>query len=116
MIGGLLGGLSIAGSLEGFNYSDFWSGFSVWAFQLRFDTLIMLFILPLTVGLFMVSRKGIPEADSILVLIFGILLLAPLLSGLTSFNVQQYRFMPLVVFFAMGVGILLSKKITQPAS
>jgi len=107
--------VSIFDRLTSFSGIDFWTGFTAWAIQLRFDTLVVLFTLPLTVGLFMVSRKGVTEADSILVLIFGILLLAPLLPAFTSLNVQPYRFIPLVVFFAIGVGTLLSKKITQSA-
>ena len=123
MIGILLAGLSIpdmlegfestAGILEGFDYSDFSSGFTAWAFQLRFDWAVLLFILPLTVGLFLTSRRGIPEADSILVLLVGILILGPLLVGFTHYLINPYRFMPLIVFFAVGVGTLLSKRINQ---
>ena len=104
---------AILDHVTSFSYSELWSGFTVWAFQLRFDTLVVLFTLPLTVGLFMVSRQGVPEADSILVLILGILLSAPLLAAFTTYDLQPYRFVPLIVFFAIGVGTLLSKKITQ---
>ena len=104
---------TIAGDQLGFDYSEFWSGFTKWTFQLRFDWLVLLFLLPLTVGLFLTSRKGILEADSILILLMGILLSAPLLSGFTGFLIHPYRFMPLIVFFAIGVGTLLSKKIIQ---
>jgi len=100
-------------NIRNFNVVDFSSGLSAWAIQFRFDVLIMLFILPVTVGLFLVSRKGILEADSILVLILGFLVLTPLLPAFTSYNVQPYRFLPLVVFFAVGVGTILSKRITQ---
>ena len=100
-------------TLQSFDKVDFSSGLTAWAIQFRFDTLILLFTLPLTVGLFFVSRKGVSEADSILVIIFGMLLLAPLLPAFSELNVQSYRFLPLIVFFAVGIGILLSKKITQ---
>ena len=111
MAGVLLAGLEIyGGTFTTFNYVDFWSSFTVWAFQLRFDWLMLLFLLPLTVGLFLVSRKGIPVADSVLVLIMGTLLSAPLLASFTDFGLHPYRFIPLVVFFAIGVGTLLSKK------
>lgn len=60
------------------------------------------------VGLFVASRKGVHQADSLMVLIAGILLSFPLLIGFTSLTNQPYRFISLVVFFAIGVGILLS--------
>ena len=88
----------------------FWNGFVSLAFQLRYDYMLILFLLPLTVGLFIGSLKGIIHADSILVLIGGILFSAPILTGFTDITNQPYRFIPLVVFFAMGVGVLLSKK------
>jgi len=96
----------------------FWQGFTSMSYQLRFDFLVLLFLLPLTVGLFFASRRGILQADSIMVLIAGILFSAPILTGFTTLTNQPYRFVPLVVFFAMGVGILLSKrqqKITERA-
>jgi len=95
------------------SYFAFWHGFTTWAFMLRLDGLVLLFLLPLTVGLFMISRKGVREADSILILIVGMLLSAPILAAFTGFNIQPYRYMPLIVFFAVGVGTLLSKKIIR---
>lgn len=94
-----------------FDSHDFWRAFNAFSYQLRFDALIVIFLLPLTIGLFISSRKkGIVQADSILVLIMGILLVQPILSALTINVSEPYRFMPLVIFFAMGVGTLLSKK------
>lgn len=97
-------------SIQGFNSREFWMGFTSFAFQLRFDGLLILFILPIIVGLFIASRNGIKNADSIMILISGMLLIAPLLTGFTEQTNQPYRFVSLVIFFAMGVGVLLSKK------
>lgn len=88
----------------------FWQGFTSVAHSLRFDFLVILFLLPLTVGLFLASRKRIIQSDSILILIAGILFSAPLLTGFTDFTNQPYRFIPLVVFFSIGVGCILSKR------
>jgi len=96
-----------------FDSYDFWSGFTSLAFQLRFDALVLIFLLPVTVGLFIASRKGIRHADSVMILIMGVLLSPPLLSGLLDVTIQPYRFVALVIFFAMGVGTILSKKITN---
>ena len=106
--GANLGG--ITGSQEQFNSNEFWMGFASFSYQLRFDGLVILFILPLIVGLFLASRKGVMHADSIMFLIGGILFTAPLLTGFTEQTNQPYRFVSLIVFFAIGVGVLLSKR------
>jgi len=102
-------GLGYEKSLTSFEYIDFVSGFTAWAIQLRIDGLVLVFLLPLTIGLFLKSLQGFREADSILVLIAGILFSVPLLAGFTNFNIEPYRWMPLIPFFAIGVGVLLSK-------
>jgi len=94
---------------EPFIANEFWIGFASFAAQLRFDSLIILFLIPLIVGLLFSSSKN-KHAESIMVLIGGMLFVAPLLSGFTDQTNQPYRFVPLVTFFAIGVGMLLSKK------
>ncbi|HEV2192729.1 MAG TPA: hypothetical protein VGR54_03815 [Nitrosopumilaceae archaeon] len=97
-----------------FDYNEFWAGFAALNIFLRFDGLVLMFLLPLIVGLFITSRRGILHADSVMVLIMGVLLSAPLLASLADITNQPYRFVPLVVFFAIGVGTLLSNKISEP--
>ncbi len=96
-----------------FSTNNFWGAFSTVGSALRFDGLVLLFLLPLTIGLFYVSRRGIVQADSILFLIFGILFAGPLIQGFSNFIIVPYRFIPLIVFFAIGTGLLLSKKVTE---
>ena len=113
LVGGIatLGGVSATqGTEEEFNAKEFWMGFTSFSYQLRFDGLVMLFMIPLMVGLFFVSKRGVKHGESIMVLISGILLIAPILTGFTNQTNQPYRFVPLVVFFAIGVGVLLSKR------
>jgi hypothetical protein len=106
-----VGGISATqGTEEEFDAKEFWMGFTSFSYQLRFDGLIMLFMIPLMVGLFLVSRSGIKHGESIMVFISGMLLIAPILTGFTNQTNQPYRFVPLVVFFAIGVGVLLSKR------
>jgi len=107
-----LGGGVTSGKIS-FDYIEFWSSLTIWGFQLRADTLFLLFVLPVTVGLFLKSRKGILQADSIQILITGTIFVMPLLAALTLTNLHPYRFVPLVVFFAIGVGTLLAQKIKQ---
>ena len=59
----------------------------------------------------MTARKVNPQADSILFLITGIMFAMPLLVGFSDFNLHPYRFVPLMVFFSIGVGTIFSKKI-----
>jgi len=94
-----------------FNVDNFWLGFTSVSYQLRYDALILFFILPLVVGLFIASRNGFKQADSIMFLVGWILLTAPMLTGFTELTNQPYRFVPLIVFFAIGIGTLLSKRI-----
>jgi len=98
------------GTEEEFDAKEFWMGFTSFSYQLRFDGLVMLFMIPLMVGLFLISRRGIKHGESIMVFISGMLLIAPILTGFTNQTNQPYRFVPLVVFFAIGVGVLLSKR------
>lgn len=104
---------NITGTNTSFDISQFWQGFAAMAIQMRFDYTIILFLLPLTVMLFFASRKGIFHADSIAICILSILLTSPLLTTFTYQTNQPYRFVSLAVFFAIGVGILLSKRTTR---
>ena len=73
--------------------------------------MVLLFMIPLVAGLFLVSNKGIRHGESLMILIAGILLVAPILTGFTNQTNQPYRFIPLVTFFAISVGVLLSKRV-----
>jgi len=79
--------------------------------QFRYDTLIVLFLLPVVVSLFLASLKGVPNANAVLVLIVGIILLVLFIPAVTGLGNTPYRILPLVFFFAIGVGTLLSKNI-----
>lgn len=101
---------SILPSID-FDERDFRNGFTSFSHEFRFDGLIVIFLLPLVVGLFIASQNGVKNTDSVMVLILGMLLVAAILPGLTWLTNTPYRFMPLVIFFAIGVGTLLSKRI-----
>jgi len=103
-------GINVSGREEAFSYQEFLMGFTSFAYQLRFDGLVLLFLIPLIFGLFIASIKKIKNAESVMVLILGTLLITPALAGFTVDTNQPYRFISLIVFFAMGVGVLLSSK------
>ena len=88
---------------------NFVKGFEQFSYQLRFDPIILIFLLPLTVALFLKSLKGFHQANSIQILISGFLLIPPLLITFSEQTNEPYRLIPLVVFFAIGVSILLGK-------
>lgn len=95
-----------------FSLAKFWQGFGPLGIDFRYDGIFIHFLLPLLIGLFVVSRRGIKQADAIMFLILGVLLSAPL----TSFfgpDVFPYRFIPYIVFFSIGAGTILSKKLTN---
>jgi hypothetical protein len=88
---------------------NFMKGFTQFTYQLRFDPIILIFLLPLTVVLFLKSLNGFTQANSIQILISGFLLIPPLLITFSAQTNEPYRLIPLVVFFAIGVSTLLTK-------
>ncbi len=105
----------LPGGETGFNSVEFWQGFAAMVMQMRFDYVVLIFLLPVTVMLFFAARRGILHADSILIMILGTLLTSPFLVAITNQTNQPYRFVSLSVFFAIGVGVLLSNRIRKQA-
>ena len=94
-----------------YDFEAFLDGFTGWGNTMQLDPLIVLCILPLTVGLFIKSLNGLKQADSILIILAGSILAGPLISLITDFYfILPYRFIPFVVFAAIGIGLIFSKK------
>jgi len=94
--------------------SKFILGFQAISSQLRFDFFFIMALLPVTVGLMILSKNKLKHADSILILIFGTIIASPLLVAFTfHYEILPYRFIPLLVFFSIGVGMFFSKKISS---
>tara|TARA_B100000029_G_scaffold361931_1_gene354926 strand:+ start:127 stop:1302 length:1176 start_codon:yes stop_codon:yes gene_type:complete len=90
---------------------SFFNGFTGWGNSMQMDPFAILCIIPITVGLFIKSLKGLKQADSILILILGTILAAPLISFVTDFYfILPYRFIPFIIAMAIGVGVLFSKE------
>lgn len=94
----------------GYHAREFLTGFNSFSIYMRSDYIIMLFLIPLVICLYFASSRGMLHADSVMMLISGIIWSTPLLSGFTDITNQPYRFVPLVVFFAIGVGTLFSNR------
>ena len=109
----VIGGIVFLGTQESekltsFKIDRFWEGFASFAFQMRLDYITILFLVPLIFGLFLSSKK-FKHANSISILIAGVLLSGPILAGMTDQTNQPYRFIPVIVFFAIGTGMLLPR-------
>ena len=94
--------------------TEFFLAFNAMGLVLRYDLVVVLSLLPLTLGLFFKFRKeNAKKADTIFILILTALLAGPILAMLTAFQpvpILPHRFLPLIVFVAVGIGVLLSKK------
>jgi len=88
---------------------NFVKGFTQFSYQLIFDPIILIFLLPLIVALFLKSLKGFKQANSIQILISGFLIIPPLLITFSEQTNEPYRLIPLVIFFAIGASTLLGK-------
>ncbi len=92
------------------NPSKFILGFQVIIAQLRFDLFFIMTLLPVTVGLMLLSKNKLKHADSILILIFGTIIASPILVTFTyHYEILPYRFIPLLIFFSIGVGMFFAK-------
>ena len=102
---------AVYGNVVDIELSEFWIGFTTLSSNLRFDVLLLLFLLPISAGLFLKARMGSKNSISLIVLICGTILVTPVLEMITDYYfVYPYRYIPLVVFFAIGLSTLFSKK------
>ena len=93
------------------NFNAFLDGFTGWGNAMQIEPFLVLLTFPLIIGLFVKSLNGIKQSDSILIILAGSLLAGPLISLVTDFYfILPYRFIPFVVFMAIGIGIIFSKK------
>jgi hypothetical protein len=114
---GIISGIVVANVFLGYSqiqnlnpaFNQFLDGFTVGNLHLNNDYFLVLFLLPMMMGLFLLSQRGSFEANNLMLLITGIILAYPLLSLVFYDTHQPYRTIPVVVFFAIGVGVLFSK-------
>ena len=93
--------------------SKFFIGLATFGPLLRFDFFLLFTILPVVIGLTYLA-KNYRETDSILFLILGTLIAGPVLIVFTNFyEILPYRYIPLIVFFSIGIGLFFSKKSTS---
>ena len=84
------------------------------SYQIRFDNLLLVSFLPLVIGLIIKAKNGFHTAASILFLITGSIFAGAVVEMLSDhFVVLPYRFVPTIVFFAVGIGILFNHRIKE---
>ena len=101
--------LGEAGVKSAIDWNGFWNGFVSFSYQMRYDGLVVLFLIPIVTGLYFISKKN-QYANSVSIMISSVLVGGPLLLALTNITTQPYRFIPLVVFCAIGVGMVLANQ------
>ncbi len=102
---------SIYDSIIRFNFEQILIGLTKTSYQIRFDTLLLASILPLTIGLIIKARNGFSLAAPVLFLITGSIFAGAVVEMLSDhFVILPYRFVPTIVFFAVGIGILFNYK------
>ena len=102
---------SVYSSIIRFDIEQLFIGFTKLSYQLRFDLLLLTALFPLTIALMIKAKQGINIATPVLFLIAGSLVAGPIVEIFSGFYVTlPYRFVPTIVFFAIGVGILFNKK------
>lgn len=92
-----------------FHPTKFISGLTIFSYQLRFDLLILMSLVPLNFLLYKKSLAGHKHAQSLQILLAIIILSGPLLTGLLNFLTNPYRLVSFVVFFAISFGYIFGK-------
>ena len=94
---------------NGWDWDGFRNGFVSLAYQLRFDGFVVVFLIPTIIGLYAISKNN-RYANSVSIMISGVIISNPLLLAMTEITSQPYRFIPLLIFLAIGVGMILTRK------
>ena len=103
-------GKSIYTDVVEVEFSKFFLGFADTALQFRYDIFFTIMLLPVTVGLYILSKNN-PDTDIIHSLIAGTIVFSPLLVTFTYFyEILPYRFVPTMIFFAIAVALFFAKK------
>ena len=102
---------SVYDNIIRFDFSKIIVALTKTSYQLRFDLLFLTSLLPLTLALILRAKNGFHMATPILFLITGSIFAGAIVEMLSDhFVILPYRFVPTIVFFAVGVGVLFNHK------
>jgi len=100
---------SVYGNILRFDLNQLFTALAKTSYQLRFDHLFLISLLPLTFALIIKAKHGIQNASSVLFLITGSIFAGAIVEMLSfHFVILPYRFVPTIVFIALGIGILFN--------
>ncbi len=98
------------------NFREITGGLTQFADAAQSDVFVLIFLLPLIVGLYITSLRRIPYSNAMMILLLGMLLANLFLVGLTKFADQPYRHIPTIVFFAISAGFIFSNRAKRTQS
>ncbi|MHA7733547.1 hypothetical protein [Nitrosopumilus sp. S6] len=93
-----------------FNIENMFGSFNEIANSLRFDSLLIIILIPVIVLLYLQSKNLHSRKMFILFGIFIMMASQVFLFGVIDMSIQPYRFVPLVVMISIGFGIIFSKE------
>lgn len=102
----LFGGAAVLSVSTGFSYSGFISGLTDW-WYFMFSDIYMTFAIPFVMFLLVLFRKRMKNTMIPFAFMLNAILSGVIVEGFTALNNEPYRYVPLVVFFAIGVSTLL---------
>tara|TARA_B100000029_G_scaffold352576_1_gene345166 strand:+ start:678 stop:1910 length:1233 start_codon:yes stop_codon:yes gene_type:complete len=106
----ILSGDTIYDKIITIDFNRFLYSLSDFSSQMRFDYLLLILLLPTTIGLYSLAKSGVKFANSLLFFLGGLLLMGPFVALITDFYViLPYRFIPLLVFFSIAVALIFFK-------
>ncbi len=94
----------IIGASLSFNLAELIEGFWIWIFY--FGDIHVQYGIPLVIVILVILRNKIHNADVIGFWMVGILATVPLILGFTDQLIHPYRFVPLLAFFGIGLGMI----------
>jgi hypothetical protein len=92
-----------------FSVEKLWTGLNSIPILLQPEGLFLTLVLPITLGLYMLARKNVSGALSVMLLMGGMVWASGFLTAITDTANLDYRIILIIVFFAIGTGLMFSR-------
>ncbi len=80
----------------------------MWSIELSSDRISIVVFLFCLIGLYLLRRAKVPNSTALLLLIFITAVIQPaLIAGFTIYTIEDYRFLHLIVFLGVSIGLIL---------
>lgn len=94
--------------IKDIHLQKFAGGFVSWMWQGFAGDQVTLLLLVFGGFLLFFNRKKIKNSKPVLLLVLGMILTSPILTGMTTYSIWPYRMLPLVVLIGLMVGMVVS--------